>query len=79
MVEKYFLCPIEEDCQSNQNSSGYAPPIGQFLKKKLLHIKRFHSEDYFENEDLEHEGKDDVPSFPQNAHLKKEKIRRFDA
>ena len=80
MVEKYLLCSIEEDCKSNQNSSRYAPPIRQFLKKKKqsLHFKILHSEDYFENEDLEHKGKDDVPSFPQNAHLKNKTIIQFD-
>ena len=47
---------------------------------KLQHIYVFHyDEKYFENKDLEHKSKDDVPSFPQDAHLKKETIIQIDA
>ena len=34
LVDQYFFRPIEEDCQSNQNSSRNAPPIGKFLRLK---------------------------------------------
>ena len=32
---------------------------------------------YFEKEDLEDEGKNDIPSFPQNAHLDKKDMGKY--